>query len=162
MHEGGADTAGTPPERFIRNPQDFYAGLTIIAISLFVFWATRNLDGMTGFRFGPGTAPRLISGLFGATGIILLVSSLMIAGPNVGRFSIRGSFFVVGAVLFFAATVGPTGIVVSGFFTIIIASAGSPDYRPKESILVAAALSAFCAILFAGLLDLPLPLWPKL
>jgi putative tricarboxylic transport membrane protein len=39
--------------------QDYFGGLGLVALALFALWASRDLPGMRGFAFGPGTAPRI-------------------------------------------------------------------------------------------------------
>ena len=43
---------------WIRGPQDFFGGLALMAIAAFALWASSDLQGMQGFSFGAGTAPR--------------------------------------------------------------------------------------------------------
>src|SRR3954467_7002651 len=38
-----------------RNRQDYFGGLALIAIGLFALWASKDLPGMRGFAFGPGS-----------------------------------------------------------------------------------------------------------
>ena len=45
--------------KWIRGPQDFVGGLALMAIALFALWASSDLQGMRGFSFGAGTAPRM-------------------------------------------------------------------------------------------------------
>ena len=60
-----SDTPGHVPVKYvmakwIRGPQDFVGGLALIAIALFALWASSDLQGMHGFSFGAGTAPRML------------------------------------------------------------------------------------------------------
>src|SRR4030088_3792805 len=57
----------------IRDPRDFYGGLALIALGVFALWASRDLPGMHGFAFGPGTAPRMFA-------IVLIGLGAVIAG----------------------------------------------------------------------------------
>ena len=52
----------------VRNHQDFWGGVGLVAFALFSLWAGSDLPGMRGFAFGPGTAPRLFALLLAATG----------------------------------------------------------------------------------------------
>ncbi len=42
-----------------RAPQDYFGGVVLMAIALFALWASSDLQGMHGFSFGAGTAPRM-------------------------------------------------------------------------------------------------------
>ena len=55
--------------KWIRGPQDFIGGLAMIAIALFALWASSDLQGMRGFSFGAGTAPRMFAFLLLGLGL---------------------------------------------------------------------------------------------
>jgi putative tricarboxylic transport membrane protein len=145
----------------IRNPQDFYGGLALIGLALFAFWAGSDLPGMRGFAFGPGTAPRLFAGLLAATGAAVAIIGFFFDGPGVERYAIRGPVFVIAAILFFAASIRPLGLVITSFVTIVIAATATKEVRWIETVIWAAVLTAFCAFLFPYALNLPLQLWPR-
>ena len=48
--------------KWVRGPQDFIGGVALMAIALFALWASSDLQGMRGFSFGVGTAPRMLWG----------------------------------------------------------------------------------------------------
>ena len=81
-------------------------------------------------------------------------------GPKIERYAVRGPFFICAALLTFAATIRPLGLVISSFVTMLVSAAATPDVRWGESVLVSAALTLFCAILFPYVLNLPMQLWP--
>ena len=64
-------------------------------------------------------------------------------------------------VIVFAVTVRPFGLVVSSFVTLLLTAAAGRDVRWRDTVIVSAALTAFCAVLFPKLLNLPMPLWPR-
>ena len=45
--------------KWVRGPQDFVGGIALMAIAVFALWASSDLQGMRGFSFGAGTAPRM-------------------------------------------------------------------------------------------------------
>ena len=145
----------------IRNPQDFYGGLVLVALAALAFWAARDLPGSRGLTFGAGTAPRLFAGSLAFVGAIVTVLGIVTAGPSVGRYPIRGPLLIFASVLVFAGTVKVVGLVVATFVTVLVASAASRETRWREAIPWAAALSVFCALLFSYALGLSIPLWPK-
>ena len=51
-----------------RAPQDYFGGIVLVAIGLFALWASSDLQGMHGFSFGAGTAPRMFAVLLVGAG----------------------------------------------------------------------------------------------
>jgi putative tricarboxylic transport membrane protein len=145
----------------VSNPQDYYGGLALIGMALFAFWAGSDLPGMRGFSFGPGTAPRLFSGMLLAFGTAITAIGLFSEGNILERYAFRGPVFVSGAILFFAVSIRPLGLIISSFAAFLIAAAGSTETRWWEASLMAAALTAFCTFLFPYALNLPFQLWPR-
>src|SRR5262249_51403795 len=88
----------------IRNPQDFYGGLALVALSLFAFWASGDLPGMRGFSFGPGTAPRLFAGVLLTFGVVITATGLLTDGKPLERYAIRGPFWITVSIFVFATT----------------------------------------------------------
>jgi putative tricarboxylic transport membrane protein len=149
-----------PESSRIRNAQDFYGGLVLIGMAAFAWWATGDLPGSKGLAFGPGTAPRLFTGLLAIVGVVVTLLGLFTDGKPVGRYAIRGPLLIFASVLVFAGTVKPAGLVLATFVTVVVASAASTETRWRETLPWAAALSGFCAFLFPYALGLPLALWP--
>ncbi len=52
----------------IRSARDYVGGVGLMALALFALWASSDLQGMRGFSFGAGTAPRMFGGLLVALG----------------------------------------------------------------------------------------------
>lgn len=169
----------TPPNgggfRFkVRGPRDFYGGLALIALAIIAIWLAGDLPGTHGFAFGPGTAPRLFAGLLAAVGALVALTGLLVDGPPIESYAIRGPAWVLLAILAFAAmirginlgnfgipvNVPPLGLVPSTFAAFMISIVGSTEMRWIESLLAAVAMTAFCVALFVYLLQLPFQLWP--
>lgn len=162
MAEGAGQPAGTPQATgIVRNPQDFWGGVVLVVFALFTIWAANDLPGMKGFAFGPGTAPRLFAWLLVITGAAVAVNGLIVHGPPLERWGVRAPILFIASVVFFGATVRPLGLVISAFFTLMIASAASKEVRWIEATIWAAVLTAFCVGLFYYGLNLPLQLWPR-
>jgi putative tricarboxylic transport membrane protein len=86
----------------IRNPQDFYGGIALVAFAIFALWASSDLPGMRGFAFGPGTAPRMFAILLAATGAGVALIGLLTDGPSPGKISLHAVLIVVGLVALWA------------------------------------------------------------
>jgi putative tricarboxylic transport membrane protein len=149
--------------RFLRvlNHQDFYGGMALILLGLTAFVASNDLPGMRGFAFGPGTAPRLFAFTLIMLSLAVVVTGLLTRGPHVTPYNLRGVVFIIGAILSFAATIRPLGLVVAAFSTILICAAAADDVKWRETVIWAAVLTAFCSFLFPYGLNLPFQLWPR-
>ena len=146
---------------WVRGPQDFVGGIALMAIALFALWASSDLQGMHGFSFGAGTAPRMFAGLLLALGAAVAVMGLLFEGQHLATYHWRGPLFVSLSILSFAVMIRPLGLVVSAFLTFMISALGTHETRWKETIIVGICLTAFCSFLFPYGLGLPMQLWPR-
>jgi putative tricarboxylic transport membrane protein len=158
----GVNSPNAPRWGFrIRAPQDFWGGLALIALAVFALWASRDLPGMHGFAFGPGTAPRLFAGVLCFFGAIIALIGVTTDGPPIGGYAVRGPILITAALLTFAAMVRPIGLVPATFITFMISAAASKETRWIESTIMAVFMTVFCVVLFVYLLNLPFQLWPR-
>src|SRR5215471_2662924 len=102
-----SDTPSQGPGRallpkWVRGPQDFVGGLALMAIAAFALWASSDLQGMHGFSFGAGTAPRMFATLLFGLGAAVAIVGVVSEGPQLARLSWRGPLFVSLGILFFA------------------------------------------------------------
>lgn len=145
----------------VQNPQDVYGGMVLILLSLVAFVASNDLPGMRGFAFGPGTAPRLFAFVLAALSLAVVVSGLLTSGPEVSGYKLRGVFFIIGSILAFAASIRPLGLIIASFACMVICAAAAEDIKWRETVIVAALVTAGCALLFPYGLNLPFQLWPR-
>ena len=146
---------------WIKGPQDFVGGLVLCAVAIFALWASSDLQGMHGFSFGAGTAPRMFAVLLLGLGAAVAFIGLLAEGPMVAHYSWRGPLFVMAGILFFAFAIRPLGLIVSGLATFLISALGSHETRWVEAVIVGVCLTIGCAFLFPYVLGLPMPLFPR-
>ena len=89
----------------VRGPRDFYGGLALIALAIIAILSSSDLPGMRGFAFGPGTAPRMFATLLAAIGGLVALSGLLVDGPPIDKFAVRGPAYVLVAILVFAGLI---------------------------------------------------------
>src|SRR4051794_2799826 len=147
--------------KWVRGPQDFVGGLALVALALFALWASSDLQGMHGFSFGAGTAPRMFAVLLLGLGAAIAVMGVLVEGQHLATYHWRGPLFVSLSILSFAVTIRPLGLVISAMASLMIAALGTPETRWKETIIVGICLTAFCSFLFPYALGLPLQLKPQ-
>lgn len=145
----------------VPNHRDYYGGLALVGLALFAFWAGADLPGMRGFSFGAGTAPRLFAGLLAVVGGVIAVIGLLTEAEPVGGYAVRGPMLVTASTLSFALLIRPMGLIVASFLTFMISAMASKEMRWVESLIMASALTVFCVLLFAYMLNLPFQLWPR-
>jgi len=145
----------------LKAPQDYFGGIVLMALALFALWASSDLQGMRGFSFGAGTAPRMFGVLMLGLGAGIAVVGLLTDGPALAKYHWRGPLFVSAAILFFALMIRPMGLIVTAFASFMIAALGTPETKWRETIIVAVCLTAFCSLLFPYALGLPLQMLPK-
>jgi putative tricarboxylic transport membrane protein len=147
--------------KWVRGPQDFVGGIALMAIAVFALWASSDLQGMHGFSFGAGTAPRMFAVLLLGLGAAIALVGVLTEGAHLAIYHWRGPLFVTLAILSFSATIRPLGLVVSAFASFLISALGTPETKWMETIIVGACLTVGCALLFPYVLGLPMPLFPR-
>jgi hypothetical protein len=145
----------------IRSAQDYVGGIVLMALALFALWASSDLQGMRGFSFGAGTAPRMFGGLLVALGAGIALTGLLTDGPGMAHYAWRGPLFVMFSIVFFALAIRPLGVVVTAFASFMIAAMGTHETRWVEALIVGACLTLGCALLFPYVLGLPMPMFPR-
>jgi putative tricarboxylic transport membrane protein len=147
--------------KWVRGPQDVVGGIALIAIALFALWASSDLQGMRGFSFGAGTAPRMFAYLLLDLGIAVMVVGLVTEGAHLATYAWRGPLFVSLSIISFAVMIRPLGLIATALASFLISALGTHETKWKETIIVGMCLTAFCSLLFPYALGLPLQMWPK-
>ena len=156
MAIGPNDPGWIPPPR-IRSPQRFVAGVFLIGICCFVFWAVADLSPGTVKAMGPGMFPRALAVLLGAGGAIQIAISFWLDGESLERWSLRGPILVCGGILLFALTIRPFGLSVACMVALVVCGFGTPDARPRQVVVFAALLTLASVVLFHYLLEISVP-----
>jgi putative tricarboxylic transport membrane protein len=141
----------------VRSPGNLVAAGCLVGLSAFALWSGRSLDAGTLRAMGPGMLPRAMAVAIGVGGLLLALLALRKDGASIGRWPLRGPIFVTLAVVAFALTIRTVGLAVAGPLVVIVGGAASPESRPRELVIFALVLTAFCVVLFRYLLSLPIP-----
>jgi len=145
------------PGRIIRSPQNFVAGLALIAIALFAIWAVSDLSQGSLRIIGPAMMPRWIAIFIGVAGLMFLIGGFIFDGAPLDRWHLRGPFFICTGMILFALTIRTPGFLIAGPLTIMLVGYGTTEVRKFELIAFAAGMTAFCIVLFVTILDQPIP-----
>jgi putative tricarboxylic transport membrane protein len=131
-------------------------------VAILALIASADLPGQRGFAFGPGTAPRLFSVLLVGLGAAVALSGVVVSGPRIEKYKIRGPALVIASIVMFSFLIREVGLVLASFATYLVAISGSREIRIVEALIAAACMTGFCVVLFVYLLNLPFQLWPRL
>jgi hypothetical protein len=145
---------------FIRHPKDFVAGLLFVAVGAAAIVIAANYPLGTAARMGPGYFPRILGILLILLGSALALRALKLNGDPLPKWRWRPTLVVLGSVVLFGAIVNYVGLALSTVILIVLASAASPEFRPKESLMSGIALAVLSISVFVIALKLQLPIWP--
>ena len=144
----------------IRHPKDFWSGLVFISLGIFaIVYGSKYTIG-TAARMGPGYFPRILGILMIVLGAILVLRALRLEGAPIPAWKWRPLLLVLGSVVVFGAIVKWLGMALSTVILIVIASAASHEFRPKEAVISGVLLAALAVGVFVIGLSLQLPIWP--
>ena len=115
----------------------------------------------TAARMGPGYFPRILGILLIVLGGILALRATADGRASRSpRFHLRPLVIVLGSVVLFGAIVHLAGVALSTVMLIVMASAASHEFRPRESLIAGVLLAALAVGVFVIGLQLQLPIWP--
>lgn len=141
----------------IRAPQDLLAGIILVGICAFVFWAVRDLNMGTFEAMGPAMFPRVLATMLGLGGAGLIVNSLLSDGGTIERATLRGPVLVIGGIVMFALTIRSLGLAIAGLLALIVSGFATAEARPREVLIFAVAITFACIVLFRYLLGMAVP-----
>jgi hypothetical protein len=144
----------------IRHPKDFYAGLVFVAFGVAAITIGSNYTLGSAARMGPGYFPRILGILLIALGAILALRALRLNGAPIPAWKWRPTLVVLGSVVLFGLIVNDVGLVLSTILLIVLASAASHEFRPKESVISAVLLAALAVGVFVLGLNLQIGIGP--
>jgi hypothetical protein len=144
----------------IRHPKDFFAGLLFVAVGCAAIIISTGYTLGTAAHMGPGYFPRMLGILLVAIGAVLSLRALRLRGESLPAWKWRPTVVVLGSVVLFGAIVTPLGLVLSTIILIVLSSAASAEFRPKEAVVSSVLLAAVVVGVFVFGLHLQLPIWP--
>lgn len=145
----------------MRSPENLLFGAFLIGVGTVGLVAGWHLPMGEALRMGSGYLPKVLSSLLIAFGVIIGGSSLAIDGPPLTRWAWRELAIVLGSFALFGAMIERSGLILAMIAVMLVSTFAASDRRWGESLLFAVIVAAACALLFRGLLGLPLDLWPK-
>jgi hypothetical protein len=147
--------------KIVRHPKDFVAGILFAAVGIAAIVIAANYPLGTAARMGPGYFPRILGILLILLGSALALRALKLQGAPIPRWHWRPVVVVLGSVVLFGLIVNSVGLALSTILLIVLSSAASPEFRPKESVVAGIALAVLSVAVFVIGLKLQLPIWPS-
>jgi hypothetical protein len=144
----------------IRHPKDFFAGLLFAAVGAGAIVISTGYTLGTASHMGPGYFPRMLGMLLVVLGVVLSLRALRLRGQPFPAWKWRPTIVVLGSVVLFGAIVTPLGLVLSTIILIVLSSAASAEFRPREALVASVLLAAVVVGVFVYGLHLQLPIWP--
>ena len=145
---------------FIRHPKDFWSGVVFTALGVFAVVAGSKYTLGTAARMGPGYFPRILGILMIVLGLILAVRGVRVPGEPIPRWHWRPTLLVLGSVVVFGLVMDKVGMAIGTVILIVLASAASHEFRPKEAVISGVLLAALAVGVFVVGLGVQLPIWP--
>jgi len=144
----------------IRHPKDFFAGLIFVAFGVGAVVLGSAYPLGTAARMGPGYFPRILGIMLIVLGAALALRGLRLQGSPLPRWKWRPTLIVIGSVVLFGLIVTRVGLVFSTIVLIVLSSAASTEFRPKEALISGVLLAALAVGVFVIGLKLQLQIWP--
>jgi hypothetical protein len=145
---------------------DVFAGLFFVAIGLLFMLASTNYNMGSASRMGPGYFPALLAGCLMLIGLVVGLRGVKNWSRDSETFeqpiSLKSIIFILGGTILFGITLTPLGLFIATAVLVIVSSAAAERAFHWQTLLLAAVLAGFSAVVFVIALGLPIPLWPRI
>jgi hypothetical protein len=135
------------------------SGLIFVGIGLAFGIAASGYDIGTAFQMGPGCFPLVLAGFLVVLGLAITARGFAKAEPEPGLGVVpwRGLLLLIGAIVFFGATIRGLGLVPTVFLTLLGAALASTNNTLVRAVVLATGLTLFCVLVFKLGLGLTIP-----
>jgi hypothetical protein len=131
------------------------AGLAATGIAAFI--VALSYDMGTARRMGPGYFPLVLSGLLTVLALAEGVATWLRRPPGT-EIDWRPLVAILGAILGFALTIGPFGLIPAFVVVVLATSLAQPSYGLRPALALAAGICLGAWLLFAKVLGMALPM----
>ncbi len=140
--------------------KDLLAGALFVGFGLAFAITSTSYEVGTLLKMGPGYFPLVLGGLLVLLGIAIAVKGFLAPdGSEIGPVPWKAAALLVTALLFFGFTVRGLGLVPSLLVTVFLTALAGQRARVIPAVVIAASLTALCALVFVFALQLRLPLF---
>jgi hypothetical protein len=146
----------------IRHAKDFYAGLLFVAFGAAAMMFASGYRIGSAARMGPGYFPFVLGGVQVLLGLVLLGRSLSRTPRGTEGISIgvRPVILVLSSIVLFGLFLRPLGLLLCTILLVMGSSMASREFRAREALLNALALTGVVLVIFVWFLNYQIPVWP--
>jgi hypothetical protein len=131
-----------------------------IAFGVAFIIVAQNYSMGTTVRMGPAYFPIVLGGLLALLGAVIGGRAFVVAGARLGPFTPRPVVLILLAVVLFALTLGPLGLVGATLLLIVVGAFAGAEFFWREVAILYLVLIAFAVGAFYYGLGMPFQLWP--
>lgn len=139
--------------------KDFLSGLMFVLIGAFGAFMASSFEFGSTARPGPGFFPVVLSSTLMIVGAVVAFRGLLSPVVHHAKIVWRPLLLITLGVLIFGICIERFGLVPSVFAATFTASFAKPGFGHIPRIVAPAVLAGTSAVIFIGLLNLPIPLW---
>lgn len=140
------------------NNRDFLAGLLFIVLGGLAVALARDYPIGSTMRMGPGYFPTVLGGILLLFGAYVLLRGVRSGERVKGEWGYRPLALIALSIVLFGFLLDRVGMVPAIVVTLFVAAAAGREFRVKEVLLLAVAMTAFSVAVFSYGLKLPYPL----
>lgn len=144
---------------FIKHPKDFWTGVIFLAFGLSAVLIGRDYAMGTAGKMGPAYFPTVLGALLSLIGSIAMFRSFRRHGEPIEKFHLKELFIVLAAVVLFGLLMRGAGLAPAAVLLIFISAYASPQFKWRETLLLALGMAGFAVVVFVKLLGLPLAIF---
>ena len=146
----------------LRNKQDFWSGVMFIVIGLGFAWKATSYSMGTAARMGPGYFPHWLGIIMAILGAVIVLTAIRpkAVETSIDKLDFKILGIIIGAIVVFALSLRPIGLLISLFLLVAISSFASHEHSWKVTVANATFLVLLCWLSFVKGLKLVFPIWP--
>jgi hypothetical protein len=145
----------------LRDNQDFWAGVMLIAIGMTAVVIARNYPFGTSLRMGPGYFPTVLGSVLALFGLYLLAKGFRSTEKIEPGWSLRALVVIPVSLVLFGILMNYAGFVPALMVLIFGSALASTEFRLFEVVLLTVGLTIGCVAVFIWGLGLPYPLFAE-
>ena len=145
----------------LRENQDFWSGIMLIAIGVGSLVIARNYPFGTSLRMGPGYFPTVLGGILVLFGLYFVAKSLRSTETIEKGWSLRALIMLPLSFVLFGVLMTYAGFVPALIVLIFGSALAGTEFRLVEVLLLSIGLTAACVAVFIWGLSLPYPLFAE-